>query len=270
MFLRLLCICLLPWWKEMHSVHHSSDKEISFSPLSKHTWSEGWACSDRCSLSSSSKLFISQVLLCIFRASSTKGWINVPKSPGVGSSPARRMGCAIPAETHNPTAETHSGNTRNVPAAHTGLTELPPQGWACPAQGSTREGTAIPGLGSEGALDFLSPPAPPWIVKEQSNSTTSSWISCPCLWCLSPITSHPAALEVQHYPSLFLWMTTSILWETFPDVFTSAKFNQGYFTKVELWEAGNFLLQIPVPIISPNSSEQWLVPKHSHLFFIFC
>lgn len=40
-------------------------------------------------------------------------------------------------------------------------------------------------------------------------------------------------------PLFYLWMTTSNLWERFPGVLTSARFSQGFFTKVELWEAGN-------------------------------
>lgn len=155
---------LLPCWKGIHSVHHSSDKESSFSPLSKYTWNEGCSCSDRCSCSSSSKLFISQVLLCIFWALSTEGWINVPNSPRVEGSTAGRMGLESLQLSH------HSRNTDREPKECPCSTHRSPRA-PCPrdepgqARTAPGRGSKIPGLGSEETLGFLSPPALPRILK---------------------------------------------------------------------------------------------------------
>lgn len=149
-----------------------------------------------------------------------------------------------------------------------------PQGWAWPAQDSTREGWQNPWAGLWESAGFPFSSCCPLDCKTADTETASPWITCPCLCCLSPITAHPrvqpATHEVHHWPSpLFrLWMTTPSLWERFPDVLTLAKFNQGSSTPVELWGAGStFYSRSHLPSSSLNSSEQRLAPNHNLLFF---
>lgn len=245
---------LLPCWKGIHSVHHSSDKESSFSPLSKYTWNEGCSCSDRCSCSSSSKLFISQVLLCIFWALSTEGWINVPNSPRVEGSTAGRIDCTVPAAL-SPQQE-HRQGAKGMSLQHTQESQSSlPQGWAWPGQDSTREGKQNPWAGLWGNIGFsFSSCSSPDFKVTDTKAASQHHPAIPALvygtWVplLPTLVSslQPLNCITDPTPLFYLWITTSSLWERFPDVFTSAKFSQGFFTKVELWDSGNiFLPQIP-------------------------
>lgn len=246
-------------------------RKAASAPLSKYTRNEGCSCSDRCSFSSSSKLFISQVLLCIFQALSPKGWISVPNSPRVEASTARRGWTTLYNPCSSPTtAETQTGSQRSVPAAHTGSQSSLPQGWACPAQG--REGRHNPWAGLWGRTGFSFSSCSPEGYKAADTETTSQHhpaLPCSCLWCSYHLPSQkPTECITDPTPLVYLCMTPSSLWERFPGVLTSAKFNQGFFTIVELWEAGNtFYSKSQLSISSLNSYEQWLVPKHNHLFF---
>lgn len=114
--------------------------------------------------------------------------------------------CKIPAALTP--QQKHEQGTKGTSLQHAQETQSSlPQGWAWPAQDSTREGWQNPWAGLWESAGFPFSSCCPLGCKTADTKTASPWITCPCLCYLSPITAHPrvqpATHEVHHwsYPS---------------------------------------------------------------------
>lgn len=102
-------------------------------------------------------------------------------------------------------AETQTGNQRDVPAAHTGVTELPSPGMSLASPGQCQGGEAKSQAVVWGSSGFSFSSCSPLDCKGTDTRTTftaSSCITCPCLWYLSPTLPtwvQPATHKAPHW-----------------------------------------------------------------------